>query len=99
MTQRASLARRFRNRAYRQAYVESFVDSSIATQIKVLRDQRDLSQSDLAGLAGMKQSQISRLENTNNESWKVGTLRKDRKGSRLGAGRAFREFRKRDSRR
>ena len=76
MTQRASLARRFRNRAYRQAYVESFVDSSIATQIKVLRDQRDLSQSDLAGLAGMKQSQISRLENTNNESWKVGTLRK-----------------------
>ena len=76
MTRRSSLIKRFQDQEYRQIYVESFIDSSIATQIKVLRDQRDLTQTDLADLAAMKQGQISRLEKVNNERWKVITLRR-----------------------
>jgi transcriptional regulator with XRE-family HTH domain len=73
---RARLFRQFRDPAYRHTYVESFVDSSVATQIKVLREQRRLKQSELAERAAMRQSQISSLEDINRSTWKVSTLRK-----------------------
>jgi len=76
MTLIQKLIERFGEFGYRHTYVDSALDSFIATQIKVLREQRDLTQTELAELASMKQSQISRLENINNSSWKVGTLRK-----------------------
>jgi transcriptional regulator with XRE-family HTH domain len=62
------------NKEYRCAYAESFMNSSVAAQIKVLREQRDLSQQELADLIGTKQGGISRLENVNYSSWKVETL-------------------------
>ncbi len=70
------LVQRFADFAYRHAYIDSFVDSAIATQIKALREQRSLNQTQLAELAGMKQSQISGLEDVNNTSWKVRTLKR-----------------------
>lgn len=72
----AKLLARFKDFEYRHTYVESFEDSLIATQIKVLREQRHLSQTELATLAGMKQSQISSMEDVNHGSWKISTLRR-----------------------
>ena len=70
------LLRLFREKDYRRAYVESFSNTSIAAQIKANREKRGLSQSDLADLAGMKQSRISALENVNYSSWSIRTLRR-----------------------
>jgi transcriptional regulator with XRE-family HTH domain len=73
---RDRLLNRFRSFKYRHGYVDEFTDAYIATQIKVLREQRGLNQTALGELAGMKQSQISELEDVNNRSWKVRTLKK-----------------------
>lgn len=70
------LLRLFREKDYRRAYVESFLNTFIAAQIKANREKRGLSQSDLADLAGMKQSRISALENVNYSSWSIRTLRR-----------------------
>jgi transcriptional regulator with XRE-family HTH domain len=66
----------FRDAEYRHAYVESFLNSYIATQIAVLREQQDLTQAELARRAEMRQSQISKLEDVNNSSWKISTLQR-----------------------
>lgn len=70
------LRRSFHDFAYRHAYVDEFTDAYVATQIKVLREQRELTQVQLAKLAGMRQSQVSDLENVNHRAWKVSTLKK-----------------------
>lgn len=64
------------SKEYRHAYADDFLNSSIATQIKVLREQRELRQIDLARVADMKQSMISRLENVNYSSWSIKTLKR-----------------------
>ncbi len=61
---------------YSEGYAESFLDSYIATQIKVLREQHGLSQQGLAELIGSKQGAISRIENVNYSRWNVSTLKK-----------------------
>lgn len=70
-----SLLNKFRDRDYRRVYVDEFTHAYLATQIQVLREQRELSQKELAQLVGVKQSQISRFENVNNTSWQGRTLR------------------------
>lgn len=64
------------DKSYRHAYSDESLNLSIATQIKVLREQRQLRQKDLALLAGMKQSMISRYEDVNYSSWSINTLKK-----------------------
>lgn len=76
MKTRQRLLERFRNKRYRRAYVDTFTDAAIATQIKALREQRRLTQGDLAKLCGLKQSQISAFEDVDNSSWTVRTLKK-----------------------
>lgn len=71
-----NLARLFRDKEYRRSYVEAFSNTSIAAQIKANREKRQLSQAQLADLAGMKQSRISTVENVNYESWNIRTLRR-----------------------
>lgn len=61
---------------YSEGYAESFLDSYIATQIKVLREQAGLSQDALAKLIGTRQGVISRIENVNYSKWSVITLKK-----------------------
>jgi transcriptional regulator with XRE-family HTH domain len=61
---------------YRYAYAEDFLNTSVATQIRVLREQRGLTQEDVAQKLGTKQAGISRLENVNYSAWKTETLRK-----------------------
>lgn len=73
---RERFMREFQNKEYRHAYVDDFLNASIATQIKVLREQKNWTQIVLAQRAEMKQSRISALENVNYESWSIKTLRK-----------------------
>jgi transcriptional regulator with XRE-family HTH domain len=73
---RNTLREEFRDKDYRYAYAEDFLNTLIATQIKVLREQRGLTQQELADLIGTKQAGISRLENVNYSAWKTETLRK-----------------------
>jgi transcriptional regulator with XRE-family HTH domain len=66
----------FKNEEYRHAYLDEYLNLSIATQIKVLREQRNWGQKELADKVGMKQPRISVMENVNYSSWSINTLRK-----------------------
>ena len=66
----------FKDKEFAHAYAEEFLNTSIATQIKILREQRGWTQSDLATKSGMKQSRISLLENINYDRWSITTLKK-----------------------
>jgi transcriptional regulator with XRE-family HTH domain len=71
------LHQEFQDEDYRYAYDEAFSNSRMATQIKVIREQREgMTQAKLAELAGMKQSRISALENVDYSAWSVSTLRR-----------------------
>ena len=64
------------DKEYREAYADSFLDTWIATQLRVLREQRDLTQAQLATLAGMQQSRISTMEDVNYSNWSIQTLKR-----------------------
>src|SRR4029079_16275249 len=70
------LRKLFQDPEYRRSYAESFTNTLIAAQLKANRESRNLSQAELAELAGMKQSRISKIENVNYESWSIRTLRR-----------------------
>ncbi len=80
------------NEEARYAYADSIVNAFIAAQIKALRDERQLSQEELAVLVGTKQSGISRLEKADYSSWKVETLRKLAKAFGVRLRISFDEF-------
>ena len=73
-------------------YAETFVNAHTAAQIKTIREQREMSQQDLADKIGTKQSGISRLENANYSTWKVETLRKIARAYGLWLDIQFKEF-------
>jgi predicted XRE-type DNA-binding protein len=66
----------FRDAEYRRSYAESQLDATVATQIKLIREQRRLTQQQLAKLAGMKQSRISAMEDVDYSSWSLNTLKR-----------------------
>jgi transcriptional regulator with XRE-family HTH domain len=70
------LRQEFSDQDYRYAYAEDFLNASVATQIRVLREQREMTQGQLADAIGTKQAGISRLENVNYSGWKTRTLLK-----------------------
>ena len=76
MELRQKLRQDLRDREYRHAYADESLDIYIASQIRTLRDQRDLRQSKLADLIGTKQAGISRLESGNYSGWTISTLKK-----------------------
>jgi transcriptional regulator with XRE-family HTH domain len=63
------------NKEYRDSFVSSEVDVSVAFQIRALRKQREWSQEKLAESATMKQERISALENPSNVP-NISTLKK-----------------------
>ncbi len=82
----------FKNKEYRHAYVDEFLNVSIATQIKVLREQNNWGQEELAIEVGMKQPRISVMENVNYSSWSINTLRKLAKAFDLTLRVSFESF-------
>lgn len=71
-----NLRKEFHDKEYRHVYANEFLNSSIATQIKVLREQQEWSQGKLAEKTNMKQSRISVLENVHYSSWSIATLKR-----------------------
>jgi len=71
-----SLRPELRDPEYSEGYAESFLNSYIATQIKVIREQRGMKQADLAKEMGTTQTAISRIENVNYSAWNIKTLKK-----------------------
>lgn len=72
----ANLKSEFEDKEYRDSYAEDYLNTYIAVQIKVLREQRQMTQADLAKRIGTKQAGVSRLENVNYTNWKTQTLKK-----------------------
>lgn len=66
----------FRDLEYRHTFAEESLNTSIATQIKVLREQRGWNQRELATRADMLQPAISRLENINYSAWSLASLKR-----------------------
>jgi|ERR1700693_4080472 len=77
---------------YSEGYAESFLDSFIATQIKVLREERQLTQAKLAERIKTTQTVISRIENVNYSGWNIGTLKKLARAFELRLKVSFEEF-------
>lgn len=82
----------FRDPDVREIYADEFINMKIATQIKVLREQREWTQEQLALLAEMKQERVAVLENVNYESWTLNVLRRFAKAFDLVVDVEFKEF-------
>jgi transcriptional regulator with XRE-family HTH domain len=77
---------------FSEGYAESFLDSYIATQIKVLREQRQMTQSTLAARINTTQTVISRIENASYSGWNVGTLKRLARAFELRLRVSFEEY-------
>jgi transcriptional regulator with XRE-family HTH domain len=66
----------FQDYEYRHAYAEECLNTMVATQIKVLREQRNMTQGQLAEATGMKQPRIPLLEDSSYSNWTVNTLKR-----------------------
>jgi transcriptional regulator with XRE-family HTH domain len=58
----------------RDEFFRAITEDEIASQIRSLREKRDLTQSELASRVGMKQSAVSRIEQAEYSSWNLKTL-------------------------
>lgn len=67
---------RFRDKLFRDAFVESEISATIAAQIATMRKDRDWTQSDLANATGMAQSRISLLEDPSYDRMSITTLKR-----------------------
>ena len=89
---RKSLIDEFQDPDYRYGYAESFLNTKIATQIKILREQRGKKQSELGVLIGTKQSGFSRFEDVNHPVWKTDTLWKIARALNVRLDISFKSF-------
>jgi transcriptional regulator with XRE-family HTH domain len=69
-----SLRGELRDKEYAHEYARSFLNSYVATQIKVIREQRRMTQAQLGAAIGTTQGGISRIEDVNYSSWSIRTL-------------------------
>ena len=84
----------FQDEDYRHVYTNGLIDSKIAMQIKVLREQpgRGWTQEKLAQKTGMRQARISALEDVNYSAWSLSTLRRFARAFDLYVDVEFKEF-------
>ena len=68
------LTEMFSDPEVRQAYAEGFQHTWIASQLTMIRQQRGLTQKDLAAMVGTKQPGIARMERDDYGKWNIGTL-------------------------
>jgi len=71
-----SLRENLQDADYSEGYAEEFLNAYIATQIKVIREQRIMTQAELGELIGTTQAGVSRYENVNYPSWSIKSLKK-----------------------
>lgn len=76
VTSEEKLVAKLENKAYREAYVIEHVKTSVPLQIHHLREQRDLTQAQMAEQAKTTQTVISRLEDPNYGNLTVNSLLK-----------------------
>jgi predicted XRE-type DNA-binding protein len=69
----STLKEELKDSEYRRAYAESFANTMIATQIRLLRG--DMTQQEFGELVGVKQSRISAMEDENYSSWSTKSLK------------------------
>ncbi len=82
----------FQSEEARYAYAESVANAYVSEQTKRLREDRGLSQEELAVLIGTKQSGVSRLQSRDYSAWKVETLHKLAKAFGVRLRISFEEF-------
>jgi transcriptional regulator with XRE-family HTH domain len=70
------LSEKFEDVEARYVYADTVTNALVSAQIKALREDRKLSQTELAELIGTQQSGISRLLRSDYSAWQVETLRK-----------------------
>lgn len=68
--------RLFHDKETRYGYVDDFLDSFLSMQIRVLRESRNWTQTQLGEKAVMKQTRISLLESMNYSDWSLDVLRR-----------------------
>lgn len=68
------LVERLLDPKFRKKFFRTIAQESIASQIRFLREKREMTQTDLAKETGMKQSAISRIEKADYSSWNFNTL-------------------------
>jgi transcriptional regulator with XRE-family HTH domain len=66
----------FADKETRHGYVDGFLDSFLGMQIRVLRESRKLTQTELGEAADMHQARISLLESMNYSDWSLDVLRR-----------------------
>lgn len=77
---------------YRDNYMDETVRTWLARQIRTLREERGWSQHDLADIAGLKQSAVSRLEDPDYGRFSLSTLLKLRAAFDVGLEVKFVEY-------
>jgi transcriptional regulator with XRE-family HTH domain len=70
------LRNKFQDEDYRHSYAEECLNTMIASQIKILREQQKMTQAKLAEKTGMMQPRLSVLEDANYSNWSINTLKR-----------------------
>lgn len=68
------LLQSWKDREYREQFVRERVQSSVALQLRALREQRQMTQTEMSERVGKAQPWISLVENPNYGKWTVATL-------------------------
>ena len=68
------IAERLTDREFRKEWFRSELEAVVPNLFRNLRERRELTQSELAAAANMKQSAISRFEGSSDAKWKLDTL-------------------------
>lgn len=90
--ERAFLEKELEDEEARHLYAEELANSALALQIKALRLQRNWTQEELAERAGLKQSQISAMEQVDHDAWTLKTLHKVARAFDLAVNVRFESF-------
>ncbi|MGI0080084.1 MAG: helix-turn-helix domain-containing protein [Nitrososphaerales archaeon] len=74
MNLRDQILEKLSDKEYRDAYVEEFIFSRIPLKIRAMRDDREMSQTELGRKAGIAQPWVSKLEDPNYGRLTISTL-------------------------
>lgn len=92
MELRKRLCEKLKHPEYRYAYADEALNLFLASQLRVLREQRKLSQAELAKRIGTRQAGVSRLESANYSGWTIKTLKRVARGLDLRLKVSFEPF-------